>query len=226
MPLHIPTIAIDSAVELFNYDGMFWHTFYESKDWISRAGDGSIIVAPGGMLEYDTGVGDSIAYCYPPYGKYIAAPSWDKVRRLKVACYFRGHTGDKTILDGIQYYVLSGRISNVQPPDMTLEHFGFKCEGDNKLYGTVADGTTESDLDLGVTLIGETPYILEAVFDPDASSVKFYVNNNYKGEIASNLPSGNNLAEYIWYIRTWRPAVTGYSSYYSYFTELRFLQEP
>jgi len=91
-----------------------------------------------------------------------------------------------------QIYIGSGIASNSSPPSIswTSEHIGFKVIN-GELYGTVANGSAESTLDLGA-ISTNTPYVLRVDFSPNQNAC-FNVNGSSKGCITSNLPSGTML---------------------------------
>ena len=110
---------------------------------------------------------------------YIPA-TWDKKRCFLIAC------GPGTSTAQI-IHLVTGTVSSYTAAANTLRHIGFKIIN-GVLYGTVADGTTESTLE--ITGIGSltTNRVYEAIFTP-ASECRFYVDGVDKGVITTNLPS-------------------------------------
>jgi hypothetical protein len=85
-------------------------------------------------------------------------------------------------------------------PENKYHHVGFKVI-DDKLYGTVGNGTAESVLYIESfppeEIPGEPGFVsrrLDCMFDPAAGKCTFYVNLKYVGEITTNLPTGEEDA--------------------------------
>ena len=78
----------------------------------------------------------------------------------------------------------------------TYLHIGFKLINDT-LYGTVADGTTETTLQLE-TLTAAVNRRLECVLTP-GTECRFYVDGVDKGAITTNLPTGTLKSFYMLY---------------------------
>jgi hypothetical protein len=128
----------------------------------------------------------SYSYVYKAMG---LGATWNKPRYLMLRVAFMTYT--------YQYaHLVSGRISDYTSSGNTARHIGFKLiNGD--LYGTVADGTTESTL-LLTSLTAATAMTLETVFTPGVEC-RFYVDGVDKGAITTNLPSGTVDAFYLLY---------------------------
>lgn len=69
----------------------------------------------------------------------------------------------------------------------TEKHLGFRIEEDT-VYGTVADGTTESTVNLRA-IAPNTKYVFKLVFKPGVEC-RFFIDGVDKGAIITNLPSG------------------------------------
>jgi len=76
----------------------------------------------------------------------------------------------------------------------TSNHFGFKIVND-MLYGTVADGATESTIELK-TIVADEIIDLECLFHPNTEA-RFFVNGSDMGTLSTNLPSGTTNANRI-----------------------------
>ena len=108
--------------------------------------------------------------------------TWSKKRYLGMYVYFL----DTSALEA--WLVAGSCEANY------YEHIGFKLI-DNKLYGTVADGSTESTLLLET--ISCSHKRLECIFDPTIPECRFYVDGEDKGAITTNLPTGTLRAIYL-----------------------------
>ena len=76
-------------------------------------------------------------------------------------------------------------------PNPTIRHIGFKVINDT-IYGTVANGTTESTLNCGtITELAKTVFS----FEYDGSAVEFFIDGVSKGSITTNIPSGSSNAD-------------------------------
>ena len=118
--------------------------------------------------------------------------SWDKKRRFSIRAGLTGTWSAGDVLNIFMGYALKSTSAGYRPNDpQTYRHVGFKLNGTN-LYGTVADGSTESTLSLGAWSSGR----LECVFTP-GQECRFYVNGEDKGAITTNLPSGTLHADYF-----------------------------
>jgi len=91
------------------------------------------------------------------------------------------------------YYATSQRVGivtgwiHINTEDHTEAHIGFKVM-DNILYGTVANGTSESTLEILNPINTEKVMVLEAYLTA-GQDVKFYLDGVYKGLINTNLPT-------------------------------------
>ena len=87
--------------------------------------------------------------------------------------------------------------ANTTFPSDTHDHFGFKLIGGLSLtiFGSVADGTTEStvSLDVGTYVTGKQITRLKAVLNR-GTDCKFYINGVLKGTITTHLPTVSDLA--------------------------------
>ena len=127
---------------------------------------------------------DSHAYAAKDARGLSEAYSWDKKRYLGCYVCLETYTAQNI-------HIVTGGITNYKASGNSHRHVGFKLI-DNVLYGTVADGTNESTLN--IETITSTAYRrLEVVFTP-ASEARFYANGVDKGAITTNLPSGTTEA--------------------------------
>ena len=111
--------------------------------------------------------------------------SWNKKRYFGVYVYFNTYSYQNI-------HVVTGR-SPLNGSANVSRHIGFKLINAN-LYGTVADGTTESTL-LLETLSADGDRRLECILTPTVEC-RFYVNGVDKGAITTNLPIDTTDAEY------------------------------
>ena len=118
------------------------------------------------------------------------AQTWNKRRRFGMLINLGTNTYQVL-------HLVSGEVSSRTAIGNTRHHIGFKID-DKTLYGTVANGTTESTLNMGTVATG-TYYRLECDFVP-GTSCDFYLNGTLKGTLTANLPSGTTDAEYISYL--------------------------
>jgi len=169
------------------YLGVFWF----NNNWL-----------PTGMINYWTSGSGSILwdseYVRPSTGittnSYAGvtktarglsdAASWDKKRYFGVLVRFPTFSAQNI-------HIVSGNSPFTGTPN-TFRHIGFKLINAD-LYGTVANGTTESTL-LLETLTAEVYRRLECILDPAIPECRFYVDGVDKGAITTNLPTGSDLA--------------------------------
>ncbi len=104
--------------------------------------------------------------------------TWDKDRKIRTKVRFFTNTNQSI-------WLISGDIS-------TARHIGFKVL-DGVLYGTVADGTTESTLNCGSVSTSGNGVSLETRFETGVGA-EFFVDDISKGTITTNLPSGTAFA--------------------------------
>jgi len=106
--------------------------------------------------------------------------SWGKKRYSGCYIYLETYAAQNI-------HIVTGGIDNYKASGNIARHVGFKFIND-VLYGTVADGTTESTLTIE-TLTAAAYRRLEVIFTP-ASEARFYVDGVDKGAITTNLPGG------------------------------------
>lgn len=118
--------------------------------------------------------------------------SWAKKRYFGTVVYLGAYSA--------QYiHIVTGKMTPNASAN-TYHHIGFKLI-DDSLYGTVADGTTETTL-LLETLTAAAYRILECIFIPGVEC-RFYVDGVDKGAITTNLPTGTQYANYMLYASTY-----------------------
>ena len=167
------------------WDDLYFHLLFEGLTGYSQGviGTGEIVCDANGLSLYSNATAGSYAYLekYPNYLYPIF--NWEKITRFKTRAFFYS----KVSATSLYWVVVGGRD--------TAKHVGFKVVN-GVLYGTVADGTTESTLALET--LGAGAYTqtrtLEAILTP-GSNCEFFVNGVSKGTIATNLPTGTNEAE-------------------------------
>ena len=146
--------------------------------WYANNGSSTFGIV-GGMVELTTGtVYDNyfgVAYQSNP----MNPPTWDKNFVFSV-CFYVNSTSSITAYIGRGTYAVS---------NTTTRHVGFKLS-EASLYGTVANGSTESTVYLG-TINPATYVVLKVVYTAGTGgSVRFYINGTYYNQITTNLPSG------------------------------------
>jgi len=134
-----------------------------------------------GEVVLDTGVTiNSYASILKSLHKMKTALSWDRASIYRIV--FKVLVIDNLIIHCVVGDFDESAVANI------MRHIGFKVDGSH-LYGTVADGTTESTLSLLNPITHNTYYSAEVVYTP-ASKAIFKVDGVVIGEITTNLPSG------------------------------------
>jgi len=126
----------------------------------------------------------------------LPQPTWEKKR------YFVCNVYMSDMNSNVIAYMIMGnaKYSSSASSD---RHVGFKVV-DGVLYGTVANGTFESHLELA-TLTSSERHELKVVFTPGVEA-RFYVDGEDKGAITTRLPSGTNYANKIFYASVYNKA--------------------
>jgi hypothetical protein len=185
-------IAIDDVLKAIeNYGGVFWF----NNNWLpagmifnSTTGSGTQSWSNGevrlntGTTAGSTSVIEKVAHGITSTAATGVA-TWDKNRYFHIRVYFSTYTNQIVhITSGGSTATVSGNIDN---------HIGFKLiNGD--LYGTVANGTSESTLFLETLTTSGYKY-LKAVLTA-GTECRFYVDGVDKGAITTNLPTGTSYA--------------------------------
>lgn len=167
------------------FQGVFWF----NNNWLP-AGMIKYVVS-GGTISWEsrrihmtTGI-TAGGYCW--IGKnghgLTNAVSWDKKRYLGLLVYFFQSSN-------VYIHMISGHYANspITTAENTIRHIGFKIL-DEHLYGTIANGTTESTLDLGIISLSAY-HTLECTLTP-GQDCRFYLDGVDKGTITTNLPTGS-----------------------------------
>jgi hypothetical protein len=186
----VPAPSANEILEaMAKFNGIWWF----NNHWIPEGMVSSN--TPTGVIEWgpeDIGLRTgAVASGYATIWKHVSPdlvsgyPSWDKKRYLRMDVFI--HAISNQII-----HLVSGGISYVLSAENIVEHIGFKFVNAT-LYGTVGNGTAESTLEIE-TLTEGVAKRLECELDPDAGECRFYVDDEYKGEITTNLPTGDNLA--------------------------------
>ena len=218
MPDFPPIVPIDVSEELYKYSGII---FFEDQMW-SVAGKYSTEKSGSGLFNYywwaielQTGMtAGSYARFYRDFYSHWIPFTWAKKRRLTIHVMFSDYA-DQYIWLGSGVYPAGASVN-------TANHVGFKVI-DAVLYGTVANGTTESTLDLGI-IDTMTEYTLEVVFDPTLPipEARFYVDKVDKGSITTNLPTGTLMADIAFWGGVYNTAVNNIQLWVE---AVRFIQE-
>ena len=168
--------------------GLFFQTYYESLDNLisSVSGSAALEFYQGDIYMYTGSTASSVARVRKESTYTVPAPDWAKSRKFKtkIEAY--------SVTDNVgTVWIVSGDVGNAR-------HVGFKIV-DGVLYGTVANGTSESTLN--IETLGAGAYsatrILEVVFTVGVSA-EFFVDGVSKGTIATNLPTGTTHARYLY----------------------------
>jgi len=193
---------------LYAVDGIFFNTWFESLDQCPPVvtGSGTVTIVEAGVrLSTGTTISSLASIMREPL--YPIVPfTWAKKRRFKTKVEVYAITNQ-------EIYIVTGWYG-------TGRHVGFKVV-DNILYGTVADGTTEATVAL-VTLTGTTIMLLEAIFTPGVKC-EFYVDGTLRGTLTTNLPSGTDVADVLFYLRMTNTAAEDKRLWLN---QLMMIQEP
>jgi hypothetical protein len=206
-----PTEVDPAPQSLYDHGGLYWHTLFESLDGFLSGTVGTGVVDLDDIsLGLVTGTTvDSKAYVrkYPNYP--VNTLTWEKNRRFKTkirVAALAGATGDVS-------WLVTGYVD-------AYAHIGFKIDG-TTLYGTVADGTAESTLNIQTVAAGDN-LVLEAVLTA-GSQVEFFVDGLSKGTLSTNIPSGTAYAAFILYLYVYNDTTAANQGINV--SEWRFLQE-
>jgi len=172
-----PIYGIDLNVIVDRWRRPFvYETSFESLDgfWCPVVGGTASIGAEGVVLSTGAVAGNNAELLKFPTPPFVTT---DHYR------YFTSRVQFVTVT-AQEVRVASG--PNRTPTD---HHFGFKLV-DGVLYGSVADGTTEATLDLGVAITAGQNVTLHAELFPGIEA-RFYVDGDYRGRITTNLPTAD-----------------------------------
>jgi len=141
-------------------------------------------------MQLETGsTSGSYVYVYKASYGLGGVYSWNKKRYFGVYVYFSTYSYQNI-------HVVTGNSPTTGSTNTSM-HIGFKLINAD-LYGTVADGTTESTL-LLETLSADGYRRLECILTPTVEC-RFYVNGVDKGAITTNLPIDTTDAKYDLFI--------------------------
>jgi len=174
------------GADAYNNSAIYWHSYFESGDaWGLYPGtaNGSVTITLGGLTvdSHDEGTNSYAIFIRP---NSILTPSFDNSRRFKTTIAIQYITDQEVGVTTGKYVPLTSRVER---------HFGFKILSGGAVWGTCADGTTESTVNLNTSLNEAVYYVVEAVLTPGVK-VEFYIGGVLKGEITTNLPSGTTGA--------------------------------
>jgi len=152
---------------------LFFTTFFESLDGYEKTAGVSLNTSLGRVEMATTAVTNNYQYLeklvYYTYSDW----DWDHDRFFEM-------TVDVTAVTDQEVWLVTGALG-------TGNHLGFKIV-DNKLYGTVADDTTEKTVEL-LTVVAFDVYKLYFEYVA-GSKIDFYVDGVLLGTITENLPTG------------------------------------
>ena len=162
----------------FHRNDYHWVTFLESLDGFDATRTtissvyvtletGAIINQPATIQKIPTYMPDEL--------------NWNENRKIRTKIYFVDTT-NQTI------YVVSGGSG------VPSEHIGFKIVNDT-IYGSVSNGSIETNTSSLQTISPATAYSLEAV--KIGNTVSFFIDGTKQGELSSGLPTGTSLANRI-----------------------------
>ncbi len=170
-----------------NRNDFHWTTVFESIDGFGTGGTAPVISSADVKLTTGGTTNDTSSL-----RKTLNLPfyyfNWDFDRRFRTRIEFENNAAQ-------EIWMLSGAIT-------TNKHIGFKVV-DDTLYGTVANGSTESTLDCGAVSLSNEGMALDVIFESGVGCT-FIVDGVTKGTITTNLPSGVGFAQYMLelYIKT------------------------
>jgi hypothetical protein len=190
--------AVNNPIEgtiteaLHDFKGLYWYCNHWLPSGFLTNG-----VSGSGNISWDTRlIGlytgttvNSDAFIYKLFTRYRAGldgGSWEKKRHFKVNVRIDEITAQII-------HLVSGAIADNKAEANTWNHIGFKVIN-AVLYGTVANGTTESILTIA-TLTGSERRELEAVLTPGVEC-RFYMDGVDKGALTANLPTGTSFGIY------------------------------
>ncbi len=173
----------------FDRDDFHWLTTFESIDGFFKSGGGITLDSDGRGVELvNTASTNNEQRLYKNLGGFAPTTlTWDKERKIKLKVSL-----DETTAQTV--WLVTGSVSV-----NTARHFGFVVATNGVLYGTVANGTSETNAAYGS--IGTGQVLLEARYVPN-ESVEFYVDGVFKGRITTNLPSGTTDSQFLSWIAT------------------------
>ena len=194
-----PLFSVDAlgnvlAASLQRQDFHFFSIF-ESLDGYGKTldGAGTLTIGTTGMVSTTGSTnGNNNEVQKLSYTPNLYAFSWDKNKASKFSIGYQNPVSNTVAKIG---------IGDLQAP-LTNRHIGFVITN-GAVYGSVANGTSETSLNLNTTLSNNVFYLLEFRYVA-GSGVNFYIDNTLVGTISTNLPSGKTNSEWIfnWHLQT------------------------
>lgn len=160
----------------FERNDFHWYTLFESLDGYETA---RVTIGPSYITMATDGSNGDVGYILKQLSYGVTSMSWDKKRTIATKIRFEDNTNQTM-------YIVTGQTTS------TGEHFGFKVV-DNIIYGSVADGTTESLLTIGTISGPPDEILLVAKFFPK-EKVEFFIDNASVGVISTTIPSASTFA--------------------------------
>ena len=154
----------------------YYSTFFESLDGFINSGTGSGVVSQAGIV-LTTGATADNAWTINKAPEFQRIINWLKPQKMRSTLSINQTAG-----------VTASIVTGLEGAD---QHFGFKVIN-GTLYGVCGE-TSQSTLVIG-TVVAATNYDLEAHYLPGVR-VSFYVNENYFGDLNTNLPIGGTSGE-------------------------------
>lgn len=186
--LQAPLFSVDAkgnvVVSSLRRADYHWFTIFESIDGYSK--NEATLNPDHVLLSTSTVSGDKASL--QKLALYGNAFTWNKRRQIKIGVNFATVGTSATQIIWLCTGVGQDSFS-------TLRKIGFQTVNDN-LYGVTADGTTLNQVLLQSFSIN-TNYDLQAILDPVALTVDFYVNGVKKGTSTANIPTGTSHANYL-----------------------------
>lgn len=181
-----PLFSVDAAGNVvarsLRRSDFHWFTFFESIDGYQQVtiGTGSYSVSRDGVTLASGATQFSEAQLVKGYsGGANTSFLWTKKRSVKFQFSVSAITNQNV-------YIATGSIDGV-----TDNHFGIYIEN-AAIYGTCANGTTQTTTTLSTNAVAGTRYTFEVVFTPGVD-VKYYLDGVLKGTATTNLPSGSDF---------------------------------
>ena len=194
MPLHMPIPEVPAIRALYETTHWWWFRSHWLPEFcLDTAGLGEFTWLDN-FVRIDSG---TTINQYARIDKSIARRdglTWDAVHRFRV--YVEWYYPDLAY-----QHVVNGDITDETSIINTDRHIGFKMN-DRDLYATVGNGSAESTLLLQSGVPDRTEMKLEAILTPGVDC-KFYVDNEYKGAIETNLPTGTGDVIYLFAASTY-----------------------
>lgn len=99
------------------------------------------------------------------------------------------------VSNALQEFVVRSGIFSISLPNTILSGVGFEYQfnqNGGRWQGVTATGVGESSVDLGITVVASAWYKLEAVINAAGTSVDFFIDGIFRGNlaVAANIPQG------------------------------------